>query len=222
MLILGVDSGQAKPVATVRQIARECGLPEIERWNVSDALAKARPHITRLPGGWILTSKGRAAVGKITGDKRSQMPKVTHQLEQAVHRVTDPDTREYINEAIGCLHAGLLRAAVVFSWVGAVAILQQVIIEKHLSIFNTEARRRNPKWKDAKVRDDFAPMKESDFLDVVAALSLLGKNVKEQLKNTHLGLRNSCGHPSSLKLGEGIVIAHIEFLTLNVFSKFAI
>jgi hypothetical protein len=62
-------------------------------------------------------------------------------------------------------------------------------------------------------------MKEAEFLDVLVALSILGKNVKQELENC-LKLRNGCGHPNSLRIGEARVSAHIEILILNVFSRF--
>uniref|UniRef100_UPI001C09C1CE hypothetical protein n=1 Tax=Acinetobacter baumannii TaxID=470 RepID=UPI001C09C1CE len=63
-------------------------------------------------------------------------------------------------------------------------------------------------------------MKEAEFLDRIAAIGMIGKNVKAQLL-AGLNLRNGCGHPNSLKVGANAVAAHIEMLLLNVFDKFA-
>jgi hypothetical protein len=41
-------------------------------------------------------------------------------------------------------------------------------------------------------------MGEHDFLDVLAALSIIGKNVKDELQKA-LKLRNGCGHPTALE-----------------------
>jgi hypothetical protein len=62
-------------------------------------------------------------------------------------------------------------------------------------------------------------MKEADFLNVIEGLSIIGKNVKQELEQC-LKLRNACGHPNSLKFGLRRVASHIEVLILNVFSKF--
>jgi len=62
-------------------------------------------------------------------------------------------------------------------------------------------------------------MREKDFLQILQSLSVVGKNVREELENC-LRLRNACGHPSSLKISENRVAAHIEMLILNVFSRF--
>ena len=123
-----------------------------------------------------------------------------------------------------CYEAHLYRAAVVLSWVGAVRVLYDHVVAHHLPAFNAEAtKRQNPKqpWKPAKNADDLARMKENDFLEILPVISVpgVGKNVKEQLQKG-LQLRNSCGHPTSLQIGEHTVAAHLEILVLNVFSKF--
>jgi len=135
--------------------------------------------------------------------------------------VSDPLTESFVTEAITCYEMGLHKAAVVLSWVGAVSILQEYIIQNKLAEFNAEARRRNLKWKDAKTRDDFGRMKEYDFLQILEGISVIGKSVKQELEK-RLQLRNACGHPSSLRISDNTVAAHIEVLILNVFSRLSI
>ena len=57
------------------------------------------------------------------------------------------------------------------------------------------------------------------LLDTLVRLSIIGKNVKQELDKC-LSLRNSRGHPNSLVIAEHNVAAHIEILILNVFKKF--
>jgi hypothetical protein len=133
--------------------------------------------------------------------------------------MTNAATKDFVTEAIDCVERGLSRAAVVLSWVGALSVLYDHVITKHLSAFNSEAQRRDAKWKPAKTADDLARMKESDFLNVLEHLSIIGKSVKQELEGC-LKLRNGCGHPNSLKVGENTVAAHVEQLVLNVFSQF--
>jgi hypothetical protein len=85
--------------------------------------------------------------------------------------------------------------------------------------FNKEASRIDAKWKPARTADDLGRMKEHDFLDRIAALSIIGKNVRQELEKC-LSLRNGCGHPNSLKLGPNAVANHVEILLLNVFKVF--
>jgi len=105
------------------------------------------------------------------------------------------------------------------SWLAAVHVLHKYVVIKHLAAFNAEAKRVDNKWKEARTSDDLGRMKESDFLDRLVALSIIGANVKKELKNC-LDRRNACGHPNSMKLGANTVAHQLEILLLNVFKVF--
>jgi hypothetical protein len=62
-------------------------------------------------------------------------------------------------------------------------------------------------------------MSEADLLDRIAAISVVGKNVRKELKDC-LDRRNACGHPNSLKIGANTAAHHIEILLPNVFKVF--
>lgn len=98
-------------------------------------------------------------------------------------------------------------------------MLQDHVLNHSLAAFNAEARRRDAKWRDAKTRDDLSKLREAEFLNILEAISVLGKSVKQELE-VCLKLRNGCGHPNSLKVGETRVAAHLETLLQNVFSRF--
>ena len=99
------------------------------------------------------------------------------------------------------------------------AVLYDHIIQHHLSAFNAEAAKRDRTWRPASTSDDLARMKEYDFIQVLQAISVIGKSVKDELEAA-LRLRNGAGHPNSLKLGEHRTSGHVESLILNVYSKF--
>ena len=107
----------------------------------------------------------------------------------------------------------------VLSWVGAMALLHDRVVAKHLVGFNAEAAKRINGWKHAKNTDDLGNVKEATFLEVATAISLISKNVKQELE-TCLRLRNACGHPNTLKIGPNKVAAHLEMLALNVYAVF--
>lgn len=226
LLIMSVNVDSPKDVQTIKAIGRNAGLAEILKWNASDILGKAKGLAIRLPEGWSLTSDGRKHVATLDVFPHKKTPRVVNavqDLRAAVENVPDKQVADFLSEAVTCFETGLNRACVVLSWVGAVALLYNHVIAKHLSAFNTEAQRRDPKWKPAKTADDLVRMKDADFLDIIAAspLSIIGKNLKEELKNNSLQLRNACGHPSSLAIGPNKVAAHLGILILNVFSKFS-
>lgn len=222
LLCLAEGSGEPKTVKVIREIAKSGGLRSIERWNVSQLLSRSRGLAIRTDTGWELSSDGRSKVLELAGSlAASPAPKVAASLRVHLHNLSDPNTRAYVEEAIRCMESGLLRAAVVLSWVGAVSVLYSYVHKSHLADFNAEAFRRDPKWRQAKTTDDLAKMKEKDFLGILEAISILGKSVKQELERC-LRFRNSCGHPNSLKIGENNVASHIEMLILNVFSHFLV
>jgi hypothetical protein len=84
---------------------------------------------------------------------------------------------------------------------------------------NAEAKRIDSRWRDARTTDDLGRMTESDFPDRIAAISVIGKKVKKELKDCP-DRRNGCGHPNSLKIGANTAEHHIEILLLNIFRVF--
>jgi hypothetical protein len=62
-------------------------------------------------------------------------------------------------------------------------------------------------------------LNEDTFLDVLHAISVIGKSVKDELKGC-LKFRNGCGHPNTLVVGETRVAAHLESLINNVYLIF--
>jgi len=198
------------------------GVKQITAWNVPRILSNANDngYAVKMPEGWILTPSGRRYVHEnyLPTDPISTK-EVALGLRSHLEKISNPDNREFVKEAIGCLEADLKRSAVVMSWIGAISIVYDYVVANRLADFNARASQVNTKWKTAVTKDDLAKMREEEFLDIIAHLSIIGGNVKEELKSS-LRLRNSCGHPNSYKVGKHQVEAHIEFLILNVYEKF--
>jgi hypothetical protein len=220
--LLLLSSEHPKQLADIRALGVRVGLPEIRKWNISTLLTAAKGQAIKLPDGWILASKARHELAKMVSPASASKPTPPLLATLRTHsaKLTSADTKAFLDEAIACCEAGLYRAAVVLSWVGAVSVLYEHVVKHKLNEFNTEAQHRDAKWRPAKNSDGLARMKEHDLLDVLNAISVLGKNVKQELQNNCLQLRNSCGHPNNFKVGEHRVAAHIETLIQNVFSKF--
>ena len=209
-------------VQQIEDLAAEVGLREVRGWNTSSILASCRGLAIRGDLGWELHQAGMLRVRELAAGAQVNLVVTTasHSLRVHLAKVPSPHVRAFVEEAIICFEAKQFKAAVVFSWVGAVAMLYEHVVANVLADFNREAQRRDRDWKTAKTADDLGKMREHDFLNVLEALSVIGKNVKQTLQNHCLQLRNSCGHPNTLSIGENIVAAHIEKLILNVFSKF--
>ncbi|HBC3375486.1 TPA: hypothetical protein KDX49_004742 [Vibrio parahaemolyticus] len=216
LLCLAVDVSTPKPVKDIIQVGIQCGYPTIKKLNVSSILSRHKGLVVRSPEGWELTAKGKVHVKGLIG---GPVAVLSSSLRTSLDSITNTETKAFVEEAVQCFEAHLYRAAVVLSWVGAVSVLYNHVLNNHKQAFNSAAAKKNPKWKAANTTDDLTRMKEADFLEVCESASVIGKSVKQELQ-TALTFRNGCGHPNSLKLGEHRVSAHIESLILNVYSQY--
>jgi len=221
LLILTYGGANEKRIKDIRELAINFGLREAKKWNISQILKNSKGLVTRLPGGWLITEKGQKYLRELGLLNATPTREYYTELRKYLKNISGRGTREFLEESIKALEFGLRRSAVVLSWVGAVSILYEEVLKNHLPVFNAEAKARNPKWKPAKTADDLAKLKEYEFLQILAAISVIGKNTKSELEQC-LKLRNSCGHPNSLKIGAHRVAAHIEILMLNVYKRFVI
>jgi hypothetical protein len=208
--------------AEMRERAVAAGLRAAKRWNFSGILARRNGLAISVPGGWEITEDGREYLrGLGISSLRPAALQVAADLRVYLSKINNIDVREFVEEAISCLESNLHKTAIVTFWLAAVTVLHRHVINKYLSAFNSEAKRIDSKWKIAVTADDLGRMKQSDFLDRINAVSMIGKNTKSQLIKA-LDLRNGRGHPSSLKISSNAAAAHIEILLLNVFDKFQI
>lgn len=140
-------------------------------------------------------------------------------LETKLGSLSDPHVRNFVREAISCLRARHLRAAIVLSWIGAVAVLQNYVASTLLAEFNSDARSNGLLKRDARGASDFSRVKEADFLDSAERIGVLSNAVKKELK-VCLDRRNNCGHPNDYVVTETAVAAHIESLIVHVFERY--
>lgn len=222
LIVLSSGAGPTK-VADIKKIAASGGLRKANSWNVSDVLSRGKGLAVSVPGGWELTATGRSHVVGLVGAPESRIQNVASSIRAHLAQVTSPAVKKFLEEAASCFEHGYYRAAIVLSWAGAVSVLHERVIAHHLSAFNAEAARRTATskqpWRPAVTADDLGEMKEHEFLQVIAAINIIGKNVKQLLENA-LKLRNSCGHPTSVDVAENMAASHLEVLILNVFTKF--
>lgn len=220
MLCMACGDLKPKAVSEIKAVGLKVGLRRMREWNVSAMLSVLKGKVIRIDAGWELTLEGRKDVRALSGAVLAGgEPLAASGLRAFVDKLSDAHAKSFLSEAIECYEHGLHRAAVVLSWVGAISLAYGFVLTHRLNDFNCEAGRRDKKWRDASTTDDLARMKEYEFLQVVESLSIIGKSVKNELEQA-LKLRNSCGHPNSLVIAAHRVAAHIEVLTLNVFSRF--
>jgi hypothetical protein len=222
LLILAVFDAPCQ-ISDIRERAYSVGFKIPSAWNSSARLARGRSSglVIGTPRGWEITEAGKQHLRNlgVTAVSAAAM-RVATDLRLELAKIKEPNTRAFAEEAVKGYEDGLHRSAIVMSWLAAVDVLYHVVITQRLADFNKEAQRSNSNWKAAQSTDDLGRMKESDFLDRLVGISLIGKNVKLELKNC-LDRRNGCGHPNSLKIGPNTVAHHLEILLLNVFQPFA-
>jgi hypothetical protein len=219
LVLLYFDDSSVKSTRELKTLGKANGLREIDKWNLSNILVSLNGLAIKLNNSWAITQDGQKHLKN--QNIISISPIITHNqnLIFQAKSITSNYVREFVTEAIMSLEHGLLKSAVVFSWIGAVSLLYEHVEKNRLVDFNTEAKRRFTSWKDANNIDGLTRMKEFDFLQILEGLSIIGKNTKNELEHC-LQLRNSCGHPSTLRVGENTVASHLEILILNVFNKF--
>jgi hypothetical protein len=140
-------------------------------------------------------------------------------LEGKLNGLSEPHIRSFVLEAVNCLRGGHLRAGVVLSWIGAIAVLQDYVASKYLAEFNNDAKASGLLKRDARSVSDFSKIKEADFLDSAERIGVLSNAVKKELK-VCLDRRNNCGHPNDYVVTETAVAAHIESLIVHVFERY--
>ncbi|MEP4990622.1 MAG: hypothetical protein ABJV68_23440 [Paracoccaceae bacterium] len=221
LLILSTSDEQVS-ISDLKQRAASTGFRVPTKWNLSQILKSSGEKAVRGTNGWELTESGKMHLRTLGVSKISPAAlQVAVDLRAHLAAISDEQSKSFVEEAISCHEAELWRSAVVMSWLGAMDVLHKHVHAQHLCAFNVEATKvLGKRWKIAKSTDDLGRMGESDFLDRIAALSIIGKNVKTELKGC-LDRRNGCGHPNTYKIGVNQSAAHIESLLLNVFHKFS-
>jgi hypothetical protein len=220
LLCLAVDPDRSLPTKELYAVAKAGGWPSVTKLNLSYTVRTSKGLAIKASDGWKLTSGGQVHVAAIKQARSGEeAPVQAKGLRAHLQKLTNKDTRAFVEEAVTCFERKLYRGAVVLSWVGAMSVIYDHVVANKLDDFNQEAVRRDAKWRAARNPDGLGRMGENDFLQICQALGVIGKNVKEELEAC-LKLRNGCGHPNSLKVAESRVAAHIETLMLNVFDKF--
>lgn len=222
--ILLVLASFEKPTAVIgiQNRAHEAGLRMGANWNISSTLRRSKGLAIQLPLGWELSHDGVEYVRKLGAYKGKGVTSgAASDLREQLDKISNEATRAFVVEAIECLEHGLMRSAIVMSWIAAVDVLHKFVVDNHLDAFNKHADEVVPKWKVAKNADGLGRAGEEQFLNICAAIGCIGKNRKEQLL-AGLKLRNGCGHPNSLKVGSSTVSHHIEILLLNVFEPYTV
>jgi hypothetical protein len=223
LLVVAMHDGPMK-ASDIRAVARQNGWRDGAASVPGNYLKQTKSAIY-LPNGWTVTKACRDSLadrGLI--NPVGVLTPVTEALERYLTDVHDPDRARFVEEAIQYVKNKAYRSAIVLTWVGAVYLLYQHVLNNKLAEFNQEGHRRfqNQKkgWNDVADVDDLAnAVKESDFLNMLQHIGVLTKAEQKELQNC-LDRRNTAGHPNSSSFEEVTVGAHIHELIAKVYSKY--
>jgi hypothetical protein len=220
LLIVAMHDGPVK-TNDIRAVARQNGWKDGAGSLPGDLLRQTKNAIY-LPNGWTVTEackKSLADRGLI--NPAGVLTPVTQALEKYLTDVHDPDKARFVEEAIQSVKNKAYRSAIVLTWVGAVYLLYQHVLNVKLAEFNQEGHRRSQKkeWKDKTSVDDLATLNEAEFLNMLEHIGILTKAEHKELQSC-LARRNTAGHPNSASFEEVTVGAHIHELISKVYSKY--
>jgi hypothetical protein len=198
------ESTPSMTVGAIRAALMQARAPRAKQMNISDVLAKASPFVySRDKGNYSLTNTGVRYVREHVGESDAE-PEMQHDassLRRVASKIQDPVIRSYVEEAILCLEVGALRAAIVFLWTAAIRELhEKAWTEKGGAVINPAIKKQDSRARDVKKADDFAYIKDRNFLDATPDMGLLDKGQKDTLVEA-LNLRNRSGHPTQYKPG---------------------
>jgi hypothetical protein len=213
----------ALTVEQLRLFLKNSRAPGWSKANIPDILAKSG-HLVDSPGIggnkrlWNLTPSGIQYVQKILGLPPT-VAEIEHDigsLKSSLEQISDPEIKDYVDEALKCLQVGALRASVVFLWSGAIRLIQNKLLTLNLVKLNCAIKKFDPKARDVSKLDHFSYIKDSISILASVELGIFDKNQKDTLEES-LNLRNRCGHPGKYKPGVKKVSSFIEDVTSIVF-----
>ncbi len=207
---------RAMTTSEVKALLVSARVPGAKKANIADVLNKAGALVDAIesngPGGrhWALTPTGETAARALAGLPETQ-PEVEHgveELRKVAAKIADPLAKAYIDEAILCLSVNALRPAIVFTWVGAVAVIKDRVWAYGPQAVTAVVQKYNAKKTISKL-DDLGTIQESTLLEVARDLGVVDKG-QWTILHQCLDTRNQCGHPNRYQPGVKKAQAHIE------------
>lgn len=217
---VGQDSATPKQISDCF-VACDLVAPKAVAARLSEGLKTRPAKFIKASGGYKLQRHKREAISKKLG-----VEKVTTQtsstLRELERKVPEGNRKEFLRETIDCFEAGANRATITMAWILAVDHLFAHILEHRLVEFNVSlAKNKGVKLNAVTQRDDFTDIKESVFVEICRAAKIISNDVRKILDSS-LGVRNSCAHPSGIKVTNTKVVAFVEDLVENVVLKYEI
>lgn len=184
-----------------------------------DALTEKSPaDLLKDSKGYRLSQQVRDQLDRTLG-KSDTVLVVEKLLADLPGKIADDGERIFLAETLTCYRNGAFRAAIVMAWNLAYDHLARWVLAdtERLKAFNAGIAKRNPKKAYVVIagRDDFEELKEDETVDIAGRLPEITNGIKKVLKEK-LGRRNTCAHPSLLRVERAQVDDAITDLVNNV------
>lgn len=144
--------------------------------------------------------------------------KVIVEMAALLEKIKNHQQKEFLEDALKCVNAHIYRAAIIMTWLLVMDVLYEFILNYKLADFNAELKKRNLKYTITS-KSDFEDIKESTFIEVMRASSIISKEQKKTLDDK-LDIRNSAAHPNQTSFKEAKVVSFIEELIADIVEKF--
>ena len=145
-------------------------------------------------------------------------------LRELLPLVPTETERGFLGETIDCYELGAYRAAIVMGWLLAVDHLYEYVLASKLPDFNSQLAKikdKSIKVSSINVRDDFSEIPESKFIEICRSSKIISADVRRILDDK-LGIRNSCAHPSGIKVSQHKATEFLNDLVENVVDKYKV
>lgn len=177
-------------------------------------------------GRYVKSSKGyrlQRSVSESINALYEAEPKriqVSEHLSSLVGTISDSQEKQFLEEAINCYRVEAFRGAIVLTWILTVEHLQKFTYGNFLTEFNTAlTTHSDKKMKQIISYDDFSNLKESRFIELAKSAGVISNDVRKIL-DEKLGIRNSAGHPSGVKISGHKATEFMIDLIENVLLKY--
>jgi len=179
------------------------------------------PSFIRDKQGYHLTRLKKEELDKKLGTEPVKI-ETSRTLRELLDKTLVDTERDFLKEAIDCYEIGAYRAAIILVWILTIDHMYEYILAHELTSFNIELA----KVKDKKVKtsiitnkDALCDIPEINFIQICRTARIISNDVRKIL-DVKLGIRNSCAHPSGIKVAQVKATDFIQDLVHNVLLKY--
>jgi hypothetical protein len=186
---------------------------------LSEGVANGR--LIKVSGGYKLHRHIRSQLSDLL-DMDSSANQTSKDLRMLEAKVPPGAEKGFLSETIRCFEVGANRAAIVMCWILAMEHLYEFVFANKLTEFNAELVKvtdRRVKVSQVHIREDFDDIPEGKFIELLRGAGIISNDVRKILDGK-LGTRNSCAHPSGIKIKTSKVVEFIDDLVENIVLKF--